>query len=136
MIMTIHCLRVNFCHNAVTAIATMVATKVAISMGINISVGYFEFNVALCAMMLTGIIVSPDALSTMNMICELEAVSFIGFSSCRLFMAFKLNGVAALSRPSILAEKLIIICPMAGWLRGSSGNSLLNKGAVILDRKF
>ena len=92
----------------------MVATKVAMSVGTNISVGFLELIVTLCAMMLTGIMVSPDAFSTINMICELEAVSFTGFTSCRLFMAFKLKGVAALSSPSILAEKLIIMWPMAG----------------------
>src|SRR5687767_8502427 len=94
MKMTIHCFRLNRWYKAVTAMATIVATKVAISTGTNISVGFLEFIVTLCAMMLTGMMVSPDAFSTMNMICELEAVSFTGFTSCRLFMAFKLNGVA------------------------------------------
>src|SRR5690242_1211198 len=101
MMMVIHCLRLNLWYNAVTDMATMVATKVAIKSGTNTSVGFFELIVARWAIMLTGIMVRPDAFSTMNMICELEAVSFNGFTSCRLFMAFRLKGVAALSSPSI-----------------------------------
>src|ERR1700730_4262098 len=92
-----------------TAMAVMVAMNVAIMQGMKTLVGSFDFRITRCAMMLTGINVRPDACSTMNMICELEAVSFSGFTSCKLCMAFKPNGVAALSNPNRLAEKFIII---------------------------
>jgi hypothetical protein len=63
---------------------------------------------------LMGIIVSPAVLSTRNMIWALEAVSLIGLSSCISFIAFSPRGVAALSRPSMLAEKFIRIEPKTG----------------------
>src|SRR5215813_8782964 len=100
--MAIHCLRLNFCHIAVTLMATIVATKQDNTQGINTSAGLCDFMIALCAIMLTGMICKPDACSTINMICELEAVSFTGLISCKLFMAFNAKGVAALSSPNKL----------------------------------
>ena len=84
--------------------------------------------------MVIGISVSPEVLSTKNMISAFEAVSFLGFNSCNSFIAFKPSGVAALSRPSILADKFINMVPMAGWLRGTSGKILQKNGAVRRDR--
>ena len=79
-------------------------------------------------MMLTGIIVRPEAFSTRNMIWAFEAVSFLGFESCISFMALSPMGVAALSSPNMLAEKFSIIEPYAGWPLGSSGKSFSKKG--------
>ena len=62
----------------------------------------------------TGIMVRPEAFNTKNMICAFEAVSFFGFNSCKSFIAFNPTGVAALSKPSMFAEKFIIIDPIAG----------------------
>ena len=84
-------------------------------------------------MMDSGISTGPAVCSTRNMIWALEAVSLSGFSSCKLCIAFSPNGVAALSRPSILAEKLIIICPLAGWFGGTSGNSRVKNGPMMRD---
>ena len=75
-----------------------------------------------------GINVIPAVLRTRNMICALLAVSFWGFNSCNSCMAFKPTGVAALSKPSIFAEKFMIIEPFAGWFFGTSGNNLLKNG--------
>ena len=96
--------------------AATVAVKVAIMQGMKMSVGLAAggLTAALIAMMLTGINVRPEACRARNMIWALDARSFSGLSSWRLCMAFSPKGVAALSRPSRLAEKFIIICPMAG----------------------
>ena len=59
-----------------------------------------------------------------------------GFNSCRLSIAFKPKGVAALSRFNKLAEKFIIICPVAGWFFGMSGNILEKKGQIIFDNNL
>ena len=72
--------------------------------------------------------VSPDVLSTRNMIIGLVAVSFLVFSSCMPAMAFKPVGVAALSRPSMLAAMFMKIDPITGWFLGMSGKSLVNTG--------
>ncbi len=48
-------------------------------------------------------------------------------------MAFKPNGVAALSSPSMFAEKFITNCPFAGWFFGISGNNFEKKGPTIRD---
>src|SRR6476659_9559882 len=100
-----------------TMLAT-VAMVVAIIRGTNTLVGLVLPLLARYAIMEIGISVRPLVCNTRNMICELLAVSFFGFSSCKLFIARKPNGVAALSRPSILALKFITICPMAGCFSG------------------
>ena len=89
--------------------AAIVATNVAIKQGRNIAVGSFDLRITRCAMIATGINVRPEACNTMNMICELEAVSLSGFTYCMHCIAFSPNGVAALSSPRRLAEKFIII---------------------------
>ena len=45
-------------------------------------------------------------------------------------MAFRPKGVAALSRPSRLAEKFITMWPVAGWSFGISGKMREKKGAI------
>ena len=60
-------------------------------------------------MMLTGMMVRPEVFSTRNIIIGLVAVSFFGFSSCMLSIAFRPNGVAALSSPSMLAAMFMKI---------------------------
>jgi hypothetical protein len=63
------------------------------------------------------------------------AVSFLSFNDCNSFIAFKPIGVAALSRPSILALTFIKIEPIAGWFLGTPGKSLLKSGLIILPKK-
>ncbi len=87
----------------------MVATNVVIMQGTKISVGFADFKEALTAMILTGIKEKPAACKHKNMSCAFEAVCLVGFISCKLSIAFKPNGVAALSSPKRLAEKFIII---------------------------
>ena len=79
-------------------------------------------------MIVSGIKVRPLVCSTKNMICALVAFSLSGLIDCKLSMAFKPKGVAALSSPSILALKFITICPMAGCFSGTSGNNLFING--------
>ena len=105
--------------------------KVAIMMGMNTSAG---FDAPICArmvMMETGIKVSPDALSTRNMIMEFDARDLSGFSSCNSRMACKPAGVAALSNPRMLADKLSRMEPAAGWSFGMSGNRRRNSGCTM-----
>ena len=94
---------------AVMIILEIVVMYVPTTQGMKISEGLDAPKMALCAMMESGIICKPDVCKTKNIICALEAVSLLGLSSCKLCMAFKPNGVAALSNPNILAEKFIII---------------------------
>ena len=62
-------------------------------------------------MMLMGITVRPEVFSTRNMIWALVAVSSSGFRDWSSFMAFSPRGVAALSSPSMLAAKFMIMEP-------------------------
>src|SRR5678815_3541444 len=97
--------------------AATVATNVAIMHGMKISVGLTAggLTAALAAMMVTGISVSPAACKHKNITCALDALSFDGFNSCKLCIAFIPKGVAALSNPKRLAEKFKTMCPIAGW---------------------
>ncbi len=80
-------------------------------------------------MTVVGISVMPAVLSTRNMIIGLLAVSGFGLISCSSRMAFRPSGVAALSRPSMLALKFITMLPLAGWPGGMSGKTRRKKGA-------
>ena len=51
-------------------------------------------------------------------------------------MAFKPNGVAALSSPSMLAEKFKTISPIAGCFSGISGNNLFKNGFNFRAKKL
>ena len=79
-------------------------------------------------MILIGIIVKPDVFRTRNIIIGLVAVSFRGFSSCSCAMAFNPSGVAALSKPNMLAAMFINIDPIAGWFFGISGKRRVKTG--------
>ena len=83
--------------------------------------------------MLTGMSVSPLVFSTRNIIIGFDAVSFFVFSSCICSMAFSPSGVAALSRPSMLAAMFMKMLPVTGWPSGMSGNSRLNSGDSARD---
>ena len=56
-----------------------------------------------------GISVNPAACRQRNMIWLLEALSFAGFTSCMLSIAFNPKGVAALSSPRKFAAKFIVM---------------------------
>ena len=56
-----------------------------------------------------------------NIAMLLVAVSFTGLSVCSSSMALSPIGVAALSMPSMLAERFMSIAPCAGWPSGTSG---------------
>ena len=90
---------------------TSVATYVAMRIGRKTSAGFAAPNCARYAMMVVGISVRPLAPSTTNMIMALEALALSVFSSCSSPMALSPIGVAALSRPSILAAKFISMDP-------------------------
>ena len=72
--------------------------------------------------------VTEEVLSTRNKICALLAVSLLGFSCCKSCIAFKPNGVAALSNPKKFAERFMVIEPIAECPFGNSGINLVNKG--------
>ena len=76
----------------------------------------------------TGIKVSPLVFKTRNIIIELDAVSFFLFNVCNCSMAFSPNGVAALSKPSMLAATFMKILPVAGCPFGMSGKRRVNTG--------
>ena len=88
------------------------------------------------AMMASGITVSPEVWMTRNMIWALLASSLRGFSVCKLSIAFRPKGVAALSRPRMLAKKFITMWPLAGWSRGTSGKMREKKGAMMRANKL
>ena len=83
----------------------------------------------------TGIIVRPEVFKTRNIIIGLLAVSFFGLRLCNSCIAFSPTGVAALSSPSILAEKFINIDPNAGCPLGISGKSLVSTGLRKLAKR-
>ena len=112
----------------------MVAAKVAIIQGMNMSVGSAAPRPERYAIIVTGIKVRPEACNAKNINCALLATFLLGLSSCRLSMALRPKGVAALSRLSRFAEKFIIICPVAGCPLGTSGNILEKKGQINLER--
>src|SRR6266481_3290461 len=95
-------------------IDAIVVRKVAMTMGIKISVGSCAPLEARRAIIVIGITCKPEACRHKNMIWLLEAVDLSGLISWRLSIAFKAKGVAALSSPSRFAEKFITICPIAG----------------------
>ena len=84
-------------------------------------------------MMLTGMMVRPEVLSTRNMIMALLARSFSLLSVCRPSMAFRPRGVAALSRPSMLALMFMKMWPMTGCPSGMPGKRRRNTGLSTRD---
>ena len=83
-----------------------------------------------------GISVSPEVFSTRNMIMGFVAVSFFVFSSCSCSIAFRPNGVAALSSPSMFAAMFMKIEPVTGCPLGISGNSFVNIGLSMRANTF
>ena len=72
--------------------------------------------------------VTEEVLITRNMISGLEATPGRGFRVSSSFMARSPSGVAALSRPSMLAAMFMVMLPMAGWPAGTSGMITRNSG--------
>ena len=98
-----------FCIIQVTSRPTSVEKNVASSMGMKTSAGCAAPICARYTSTLTGIMVRPDVLSTRNMIMGFDATSLVLLSSCMRSMALSPMGVAALSKPSILAATFIKI---------------------------
>ncbi len=114
---------------------TMVAINVAKRMGIKTSVGLAAPACTRYIMMLIGIKQRPEALSTKNIIIASVAVSLSLLSVCSSCIALRPIGVAALSRPSILADTFIKIEPMAGWPFGTPGKRRQNSGDINRPKK-
>ena len=95
----------------VTSSPTRVEKNVASRMGMNTSAGWAAPICARYTSTLTGMIVRPDVLSTRNMIIGFDATSLVLLSSCMRSIALRPMGVAALSRPSMLAATFMNICP-------------------------
>ena len=103
---------------------------VAIRIGTKTSVGFAAPPWARYIMMLTGTRQSPELLSTRNMIIASVAVSLLGLSVCISCMARSPIGVAALSRPSMLADMFMKMAPIAGCPLGMPGKSREKKGLI------
>ena len=104
----------SFCVKATAKKPANVERDVAINIGINTALGFDEPSSALYISILIGTMVTAEAFITINIIWAFEAVSFCLFNSCICSMAFNPMGVAALSKPSILAAIFITIEPIAG----------------------
>ena len=63
-----------------------------------------------------------EVLMARNITMALVAVFLSGLSSCNSSIAFRPSGVAALPNPSMLADMLSTMEPIAGWSAGTSGN--------------
>ena len=85
---------------------TAVEQKVATTMGPIMSVGEWEPWAALRAIMVVGMTVKLDEVTAIKVHWALEAVSLLGFSSCRWAMAFRPKGVQAFPKPKKLALML------------------------------
>ena len=130
-----------------------VAAKVASRMGTKTSVGWAAPICALYTMMDTGMMVSPEVLSTRNIIMGFVAVALSSsicnleilpsrsmaalcsvLSCCMLSIALRPRGVAALSSPSMLAAMFMKICPVAGCPLGMSGKRRTKRGLSMRER--
>ena len=78
-----------------------------------ISVGFVLPYIILREITVVGIIVKPLVFKIKNVIILLLAVLLFPFNSCKDFIAFKPNGVAALPSPNILITTLDEIYPNA-----------------------
>ena len=106
--------RLIFWKKLVMMIPASVEKNAANRIGINTSVGCAAPICARYTRIEIGISVRPLVFSTKNMIIGFVAVSFLGFSSCNCSIAFRPRGVAALSRPSMLAAIFMKIEPVTG----------------------
>ena len=98
----------------VTRNALSVATVVVSRMGRKTSAGFAAPYCARYIIIVIGTTVRPEAFRLRNMIMASLAVSLRGFSSWSCCMARRPMGVAALSRPSMLAEMFMKMDPAAG----------------------
>ena len=94
--------------------ATVVETSVANRVVGTIPAGSTEPAAALSAMTPVGKIVTLDVLMARNRIIASVALPLSPFRVSRCSMARIPNGVAALPRPSTLADRFMIIAPIAG----------------------
>ena len=92
----------------------MAAKYVASSIGKNTSAGLAAPSCARYVIIDTGTNVNPLVTSTRNIIIEFDAFVLSLFDSCNSCIACRPNGVAALSIPSIVADRFISIDPKAG----------------------
>ena len=106
--------RFIFCATATDINPAMAAKYVASNMGRNTSAGLAAPSCARYVMIDTGTNVNPLVTSTRNIIIEFDALSFCLFDSCNSCIACSPSGVAALSIPSIVADRFISIDPKAG----------------------
>ena len=139
--------RLIFWNRLVMMIPASVEKKVASRMGMKMSVGWAAPIWARYTMIEIGISVSPLVFSTRNMIIGFEAVTLISFIWLSLILpcsfsifnlpssisfscsiAFRPRGVAALSRPSMLAAMFMKMEPVTGCPLGMSGNSFTKMG--------
>ena len=110
------------------AVEQMVANRVVGT----IPAGSVDPAAARSAMTPVGSNVTDDVLIARNRAMALVAVPLWGLSSSNCCMARMPNGVAALPRPSALADMLRIIEPMDGWWAGTSGNRRTMSGRRTL----
>ena len=110
------------------AIAAMVEQMLANSVVGTIPAGSAEPAAARRLITLVGSRVMLEVLMARNSTMALVAVPLTGLSRSSSCMARIPKGVAALPRPSALAEMFMIIAPMAGCSGGTSGNSRVIKG--------
>ena len=87
---------------------------VANKVGTTIDVGSLELAAARSAMVVVGIMVSPEEQRTRKVHMAVLASSDRLFSSCRASMALMPKGVAALPNPRMLAPMASSIAPIAG----------------------
>ena len=97
-------------------------------MGMNTAAGSLAPSWARYSRMVTGNRVTAEVLSTRNRIWALLATWGSGLRLCRSFMALIPSGVAALSRPRILADRFRVIEEIAGCPAGTSGIRRVNSG--------
>ncbi len=100
----------------------------AIRIGTNTSAGLAAPSWARKVRIEIGTSVTDEAFITMNRIMSLDAVSGTGFNDCSSFIALSPSGVAALSSPSMFADRFITIAPEAGCPGGIPGKSRRKSG--------
>ena len=113
-------------------IATVVEQIVANKVVGRIPAGSVDPAEARSAITPVGNRVTEDVLIARNMTMAFVAVPLCEFSLSSSCMARMPKGVAALPRPSTLAEMFMIIAPIAGWSAGTSGNSRTMSGRTVL----
>jgi hypothetical protein len=101
--------------NSFAAVIPVIVAQVDPKSAVPIIIAGSELpEAALIAIALAGIKVIPAVLIARKVTIELVAVPFSGFKVSNSSIAFKPKGVAALPKPSILAEIFMIIDPIAG----------------------